>query len=76
MNIQVTSNGERHDLESSLNAIRVHGTEGNERHTYMVLVGKPEVLTRPKYVQLNNIKMDLKRKWISRHELNSSGSQQ
>jgi len=36
----------------------VYNTEGNERHTYMVLVGKPKVLTRPKHVQLNNIKMD------------------
>jgi hypothetical protein len=42
----------------------------------MVLVGKPEGLTRPKQVQNNNIKMDLKRKWMSRHELDSSGSQQ
>jgi hypothetical protein len=38
----------------------VHGMEGKETNTYMVLVGKPEGLTRPKQVQLNNIKMDLK----------------
>ena len=54
----------------------VYNTEGNERHTYMVLVGKPEVLTRPKNVQHNNIKTDLNRKWTIMHELDSSGSQQ
>jgi hypothetical protein len=42
---------------------------------YIVLVGKPEGLTRRKQVQHNNIKMNLKRKWTSRHELDSSGSQ-
>ena len=75
-------------MEFSLNTIRVLKsirmrlrqsiTQKGRRdiHTYMVLVEKPEVLTRPKHVQLNNIKMDLKRKWISRHELDSSGSQQ
>jgi hypothetical protein len=39
----------------------VRGTEGKERYTYMVLVGKPEGLTRQKNVQHNNIKMDLKK---------------
>jgi hypothetical protein len=38
------------------------------------LVGKPEGLTRQQ-VQHNNIKMNLKGKWMSRHELDSSGSQ-
>jgi len=36
----------------------VHGTQGRERNTYLVLVGNPEGLTRPKQVQHNNIKMD------------------
>jgi len=38
----------------------MNGTEGNERNTYMVFFGKPEGHTRPKHVQHNNIKMDLK----------------
>jgi len=38
----------------------VYGTEGNKRNTCMVLVGKPEGLTRPKHVQHDNIKVDLK----------------
>jgi hypothetical protein len=53
----------------------VHGTQGKERNTYTVLVWKPEGLTRPKQVQ-HNIKMDIKGIWMSRHELDSSGSQQ
>jgi hypothetical protein len=42
---------------------RAHSTNGKKRHTYRILVGKPEgkrALGRPRHRLVDNIRMDLR----------------